>query len=166
MVKKFVPNTIHKRNINNETTTSVITDKHFDSADKAAFAAYTRYEKQYFSLGRDKELSGVIIEAKGRYYFTSPIIRKAVIKYNLTIIDEPTGSKIVAIYHTHPPIIGSSSFSRFDQQGIRNAGIPMYLRNPSGQFRILELNDIGGLGRNVCSNGFQCFSRHPAYRGQ
>lgn len=149
---------------NNATTARVIADESFGTADEAAFAAFNRYEEEYFSLSVDKELSGVIIQADGKYYYTSPVVRSKVDTFTLDIVDSPPGSEISAIYHTHPPIAGSRGFSNYDQIGVKNAGIPMYLRNPSGEFRALE-SGAGRMGRNACSSGYQCFSRHPAYKG-
>jgi proteasome lid subunit RPN8/RPN11 len=82
----------------------------FDTMDMAATEAL----KECIKLSTKFEYGGVILEWNGKFYFTNPITSKSDKEIGTFRIAFYKGSKVVGLYHTHPPGFNSDIFSSSD----------------------------------------------------
>lgn len=94
----------------------------YKTVDEAIIAAM----EQAIPLSKDYEYGGVIYKYKGAFYFTAPGTSKSNRHVNITA-RFPKGSKLLALYHTHPPGDESDLFSGNDVTTSQKLKLPYYM---------------------------------------
>jgi proteasome lid subunit RPN8/RPN11 len=118
----------------------VTTTRGFDDADSAARAALA----VAMARSREQEHGGAIFERDGRYYYTEPVSSgtREESRYDVAA---PAGSRLAAIYHSHPRHEMDECVSATDVATARRLRVRSYIGIVSkGCIRVFDPGNMRG----------------------